>query len=151
MLRQINLFLLLVLLLASCDRNTLMHSYQPLKENCWDSADTVTFSLPVLTTDDNCSVLIGLRVTNSFPYEMLIMEVEQRYQHPIAHRVDTVFYQLTDQSGDFTEKGINYFQYETQGLTIDLKKGQTGEIRIRHLMHREVLPGIMDVGIHVIR
>lgn len=149
--RQLNLFFLSFFLLASCDSGTLMHSYQLLEENCWERTDTVTFSLPVLTTDDNCSVLIGLRVTDNFPYEMLIMEVEQRYQNPFAHRMDTVYYQLTDQNGDFIEKGLNYFQYETESLPLELRKGQTGEIRIRHLMHREVLPGIMDVGIHVIR
>lgn len=95
--------------------------------------------------------MIGLRVTNNFPYESLILEVEQNYQHPIGHRIDTIRYPLTDKSGDFTEKGINYFQYETQGVPLDLKKGQAGEIRIRHLMHREELSGIMDVGIHVFR
>ena len=149
--RWVGFILIYILLLASCDRNTLMHTYQPVKGNCWDRTDTLTFNLPDLTTDDNCSVLVGLRVTNSFPYEMLIMEVEQNYQNPMGHRVDTIRYHLAEESGDFTENGINYFQYETQGLPLDLKKGQTGEIKIRHLMHREILPGIMDVGIHVIR
>ena len=128
-----------------------MHSYQPIKENCWNRTDSITFNLPSLTTEEKCSVLIGLRVTNNYPYESLVMEVTQNYQNPISHRVDTIKYHLTDKSGDFTEKGINYFQYETQGLPLDLKKGQTGEIIIRHLMHREELPGIMDVGIHVSR
>jgi gliding motility-associated lipoprotein GldH len=95
--------------------------------------------------------MVGLRVTNSFPYELLVIEVEQEYQHPKAQRLDTIYCQLADKSGDFTKKGINYFQYETQCLSLDLKKGQTGEIKIRHLMHREVLPGIMDVGVHIIR
>lgn len=138
-------------LLIGCDRSTMMHTYQPLKDNCWDRTDTVAFKLSPLNIEDGCRMLIGLRVTNKFPYELLIMEVEQEYQHPIAQRLDTIYYRLTDQSGDFTEKGINYFQYETQQLPLDLKKGQTGEIRIRHLMHREVLSGITDVGIHIIR
>ena len=149
--KQIIFFLLSLLLLPSCDSSTLMHSYQSLEDNCWERTDTVSFILPVLTTDDNCSVLIGLRVTDNFPYEMLIMEVEQKYQNPFAHRVDTLYYQLTNQNGDFIEKGLNYFQFETKSLPLDLRKGQTGEIRVRHLMRREVLPGIMDVGIHVVR
>lgn len=151
MLRPTFFFLLLVLLLASCDQGTLMHSYQPLQENSWDRRDTVRFDLPVLPTEDKYNVLIGLRVTNSFPYESLILEVEQNYRNPIGHRVDTIKYRLADESGDLIEKGINYFQYENQSLPLDLKKGQTGEIRIRHLMLREVLPGIMDVGIRVSR
>ena len=151
MLRRISLFLFSFLLLASCDSGTLMHSYQLLEDNCWDRTDTVTFNLPVLTTDDSCSILIGLRVTDIFPYEMLVMEVEQRYQKPFAHRIDTVYYQLTNHNGDFVEKGLNYFQFETESLPLDMKKGQTGEIRIRHLMRREIMPGIMDVGIHVVR
>lgn len=128
-----------------------MHSYLPLPEDSWNRTDTLQFILPVLATDDNCSVQIGLRVTNNFPYEELFLEVEQKCQNPYSHRVDTIKFKLTDESGDFTENGINYFQYESQSLPLDLKKGQTGEIRIRHLMHREVLPGIMDVGIRVSR
>ena len=151
MYRLTSLFLLSLFLLVSCDRSTLMHSYQPLAENCWDRSDTVTFDLPSLTTEDNCSMLVGLRVTDHFPYEMLILEVEQSYKNPVSHRLDTLYYRLANEDGDFIEKGINYFQYETQGVTLDLKKGQTGRIKIRHLMHREVLPGIMDVGIHVVR
>jgi gliding motility-associated lipoprotein GldH len=96
-------------------------------------------------------VQIGLRVTNNYPYEGLVLEVEQKFQHPYSHRADTIKYMLTDESGDFTENGINYYQYESQSIPLDLKKGQTGEIRIRHLMHREVLPGIMDVGVRVFR
>ena len=145
------LFLLSILLLASCDWNTLMHSYQPLPEKSWDRTDTLQFKLPVLATDESCCVQIGLRVTNNFPYEGLILEVEQVCQNPYSHRVDTISYKLTDESGDFTENGINYYQYESQRIPMDLKKGQTGEIRIRHLMHREVLPGIMDVGVRVSR
>ena len=149
--RQILLLLISVLLLANCDRSTLLHSYQPVKDNCWERTDTLRFDLPELTSDGNCCMLLGLRVTNSFPYEKLVIEIEQRYQNPMGQRVDTVYYQLTDESGDFTENGLNYFQYESQRIPLDIKKGQKGEIRIRHLMHREALPGIMDVGVHVIR
>lgn len=145
------LLLTVVLFLAGCDRSTLMHSYQPLKDNCWDRTDTVCFTLPALTQDDNYSVLIGLRLTNNYPYEQLVMQVEQDLQHPTAHRLDTITYRLTENNGEFSERGVDYFQFETQGLPLDLKKGQTGMIRIRHLMHREVLPGIMDVGIHISR
>jgi len=149
MLRRTGLFILYILLLVSCEQGILMHSYQPVRENTWDRTDTMVFNLPVLTTDDKCCVLIGLRVTDNFPYELLILEVEQNRQNPVGHRIDTIRYRLADKSGDFIAKGINYFQYESQGLPLDLKKGQSGEIRIRHLMHREVLPGIMDVGICV--
>ena len=151
MLRQICLLLFSVWLLTCCDSSTIMHSYQPLKEKCWDRSDTLTFTLPTLDNNDRCHALIGLRVTDNFPYEMLILEIEQNYRKPFRHRVDTVRYILTDKRGEFTEKGINYFQYETQGVPLSLEKGQTGNLRIRHLMHRETIPGIMDVGIHVIR
>jgi len=151
MYKQIPLFLVAVLLLACCDRSTLMHSYQPLKDNCWDRTDTVTFTLPALLQDNNYNVLIGLRLTNNFPYEQLVLQVEQDFQHPTVYRLDTIYYRLTDPSGEFAEKGVNYFQYETESLSVYLKKGQTGEIRIRHLMQKEELHGIMDVGIHIIR
>ena len=143
--------LLPILLLAGCDKRTLLHTYQPLDDSEWNRIDTVTFSLPVLTADDACSMVVGLRVTNRYPYELLVMEVEQQFQHPFAHRMDTIYYRLADEDGILTEKGIYYFQYESEALPLELKKGQTGEVKIRHLMHREILPGIMDVGIHIVR
>ena len=149
--RQVFLFLIAVFLLVGCDKSTLVHSYQPMKDNCWDKADTVTFTLPALTQDDNCSLLIGLRLNGNYPYEQLVLQVEQDLQHPITHRLDTIYYQLTDEGGEFSQEGVNYFQYETQGIPLYLRKGQTGEIRIRHLVRKEVLPGIADVGIHIIR
>ena len=107
--KQILFLLASVLMLASCNGSTLMHSYQPMNNNCWDRTDTITFDLPPMTTDDKCNLIIGLRVTNHFPYEVLILEIEQNYQNPMAHRTDTIKYPLTDKSGDFEEKGINYF------------------------------------------
>ena len=96
-------------------------------------------------------MMIGLRLTNDFPFEELVILVERDFRHPTVHLSDTIFYNLTDERGEFTQKGVNWFQFETQGLPIELKKGQTGEIRIRHLMNRESVPGITDVGIHIIR
>ena len=151
MVRTISFFMPLILLLASCERSTLMHSYQPLPDNSWNRTDTLLFSLPVLSEDESFGMLVGLRLTNNYPYEGLILEVAQSCQNPYSNRVDTINYKLTDESGDFTENGMNYFQYESQRIPLNLKKGQKGEIRIRHLMHREVLPGIMDVGIRVFR
>ena len=145
------LFLLLLLLTAGCDKNTIIHSYQPLEKSQWDKLDTVRFTLPVLSSDDNCNMLIGLRVTNNYPYEMLVMEVVQYYQHPIAHRIDTVYYRLADESGNLLKNGVSLYQYETQTVPLEQKKGQRGEVRIRHLMHKDTLPGIVDVGIHVVR
>ena len=144
-------FCLLLLLWTGCDRNTLMHSYQPLSANEWDRGDTLRFTLPTISADENYSLVIGLRITDDYPYERLVFQVKQDYQNPSFQRVDTIFYQLTDKAGNFTKGGVNYFQYETESLPMELKKGQKGEVRIRHLMHREVLPGIMDVGIHIIR
>lgn len=151
MLRLSAIMLTAIMLTAGCDRNTLLHTYQPLADNCWDRKDTITFVLPELTQDDNGSMLIGLRLTNDFPYEQLVLSVEQDFRHPTVHQADTLFYKLTDERGEFTEEGVSWFQFESLGLPIELKKGQTGEIRIRHLMNRETLPGVTDVGIHIIR
>ena len=140
-----------ILLLTGCDKNTLLHTYRPTAGNCWDRTDTVRFELPELSQDDNGSMMIGLRLTNDFPFEKLVILVERAFRHPTVHLSDTIFYNLTDERGEFTQKGVNWFQFETQGLPIELKKGQTGEIRIRHLMNRESVPGITDVGIHIIR
>jgi gliding motility-associated lipoprotein GldH len=142
-------FSVLLLLLSGCDRHTLLHTYQSIPNNEWNRSDTLLFTLPQAAADVCYTLHIGLRTTQLFPYQGVMLAVEQDCQHPTVHREDTVFYRLARPDGNIMSEGIHYSQSEAVNLPLQLQQGQSCQIRIRHLMQRETLPGIADVGIHV--
>jgi gliding motility-associated lipoprotein GldH len=145
-----NFWLALGLLLAACNnRGTLLHSYKPLPAEGWERRDTVRFLLPEAEADIDGTLFIGLRTTAGIGIRNIVLAIEQCLDAPHAYRCDTVSYPLTDAEGYALTKGVNHYQYETQQLPLHMQKGQSGSVRIHHLMTNEVIPNITEVGIRL--
>lgn len=142
---------LAMLALTACDNKTLMHSYLPVKSHEWNRKDVMTFQIPKAPQSGTYDMTIGLRIGNRFPYETIFMLTEVHLHNPEGLLTDTICYNLTNEKGEFLAKGINLLQFETETMPLQLRKGQSGDIRIQHLMHREVLPEIADIGISIQR
>ena len=84
---------------------------------------------------------------NRFPYQEVYVLVEQRLTNPYETYKDTLCLKLADAEGKIKDNGISLLQYEEKQMMLYLRKGQTGEIRVSHLMHRDPLPEVSDVGI----
>ena len=146
---SISFYLLLSSVILSCTGGTVFHSYKPLPAEGWERRDTVCFPLPQQTEDINGTLTIGLRASAPVGMQDIVLAVEQCLQSPAAYRCDTVRYPLTDAVGNVLGKGVNTIQYETQQLPIHAQKGQSGIIRIHHIMNRETVSGITELGIKV--
>ena len=145
-----NLWLALTFSLAACNNSgTLFHSYKPLSAEGWDRRDTVRFDLTEAETDIDGTLFIGLRTKANINMRDIVLAVEQCLKTPYTYRCDTIRYPLTDAEGFALAKGVNHYQYETQQLPIHLQKGQSGSVRIHHLMRHEVIPNITEVGIRL--
>ena len=94
---------------------------------------------------------LGLRSSDSYPYTVIWLAVEREFSHPDTLRRDTVKCQLMDSVTHRMGKGIYMYQYDVPLPSMTLHYGQTGQVRIIHLMQREVLPGIHDVGVLISR
>lgn len=140
---------LIALSLAACTDSTLLHRYKPLPAEGWDRSDTVCFELPKAEADIDGTLFIGLRTKASIGYRDIVLAVEQHLEAPAAYRCDTVRYPLTDAEGFALSPGVNHHQYETQQLPFHLQKGESGTVRIHHLMRHEVISGITEVGIKI--
>lgn len=135
--------------LTACTSDTLLHHYEPLPAEGWERCDTVCFDVPQQTEDLNGTLTIGLRTKANIGFQDVVLAVEQRDGKGAISRCDTVRYPLTDAEGEALTGGINIHQYETQHLPILLRKGKSTTIRIHHLMAREVISGITEVGIKI--
>ena len=143
------LVVLLPLLCMACTRHTLIHSFRAIPEEGWRRSDTLVFTLPPSPDDAEYALYIDLRLHNRFPYRELWLAVEHHLPDSSLISRDTLCYHLSDESGNLCGQGINLLQYETRAGTLPLRTGEETQIRIHHLMRRETLPYIMEVGVRV--
>lgn len=137
------------LLTASCAGDTLVHRYATLPADGWARRDTICFHLPQHTEDIGGTLTVGLRTKTGLGIMDIVLAVEQCDSNAYVCRRDTVRYPLTDSEGDALTSGVNFHQYETQHVPFRLEEGQQGCVRIYHLMTRETIPGITEVGIRI--
>ena len=53
------------------------------------------------------------------------------------------------QKSKYIHKHIYIFQYNSHIKDLSVEKGDSVEVRVRHNMKREILHGIMDIGIQL--
>ena len=131
----------------ACTGGTIFHSYKPLPDEGWERNDTVCFDLPQQTEDISGTLTVGLRTKTNIGIQDIVLAVEQCTENAKVLRCDTVHCPLTDAEGDALTSGVNIHHYETRPLPIHMQKGQRSTIRIHHLMRRETISGITDLGI----
>ncbi len=65
----------------------------------------------------------------------------------LLERTDTVVCRFMTPAGDLIVGGVSLSQYACPLPPLSLPRGAEGRIAVRHLMLKEVVPGISDVGI----
>ena len=92
-----------------------------------------------------------MRTTGAFPFTGVTLVVGQRSVPRNIVRSDVLKCTLTDRNGNAKGKGVSLYQYEFDLCDVDLNRGDSLNICIRHDMKREVLSGISDVGVKIVR
>lgn len=133
--------------LMSCSEKAAYKAYQSVSIDGWDASDSVVFTVDSLSQGGNYRAVVGVRssVAQAYEFRTLFLEVRQQWQGtPLV--CDTVACELSDQRGDMEGDGTLYQQYEFPISHIALQSGQRGRIVVRHIMRREILSGISDIG-----
>lgn len=141
----------LITLFSSCDPSTAHHSFQHITDNAWNRRDTVCFTLDSLPANAAYTFLIELRTNPSYPYQSLWLAVCREMNNPALLICDTIECVLNGRQENRTAPGIHSHTRSFSLTPLQLYQGQTGSIRVVHLMRRETLPGICDVGLCVRR
>lgn len=94
-------------------------------------------------------MLAGLRIQRQFPYNQVWIVAEQDFCSPMQRSKDTLCIQISDSTGSLLGIGLNIHQYEIALPAIHLQKGQEGAVRLYHIMRKEILQHVHDVGLHV--
>ncbi len=132
---------------ASCNRSTIYSQYLHTPLSGWEKNDTLTFSIPRMQTDMELKAIIGLRITDAYPFKTVCLIVDKAISPDNIIDSDTINCSLFDNDGMSKGRGVSCYQFNYHVSNMHLMKGDSVAIHIRHNMKREILPGISDVGI----
>lgn len=140
-----------VLMLEACRDDVVYDTYDHTQLVGWDKADTLYYNVSPLRTAGLYRQEVGLRINGSFPFTGVTLVVDQTVEP--GHRLysDTLRCKLTDNKGNTLGRGVSYYQFDFPVSELHLEAGDSLHISVRHIMKREILPGIADVGIRLSR
>ncbi len=136
----------LTMALTACDKAVVHDEFKPTPIEGWEKNDTMVYAVKRLARGGVYRQEVGLRITREFPFTGVSLLVE-RIVEP-GHKVfaDTLNCRLYDEEGNVKGRGVSLFQYNFILSDVEMQKGDSLNVRIRHLMKREILPGISDIG-----
>lgn len=137
--------------MTACTAGTVYYDYRHTVQTGWDKGDTLVFSVPRVATAGKYREVVCMRTTGAFPFTGVTLVVEQQSVLRNIVRSDVLKCTLTDEKGNVKGKGVSLYQYEFDLCDIDLNGGDSLNIRIRHDMKREVLSGISDIGVKIVK
>ncbi len=142
-------FFLLLAAFASCERPAALYEYRSTPLEGWESADTLVFAVDSLREGGSYSLDLLLRTSTAIPYPFrkLWLVVKQSWHLPAAGRIDTLACELVNADGDICGDGVLHYRYSFPVDTLVLPEGARGRLAVFHIMRRERLKGISDVGL----
>ena len=148
---KILLFMMIALGMASCDRQTVYHHYEHVADHGWEKTDTIKFEIGPLREKGTYHETLEFRTDELFPFLGIYITVEQMIKPRNIILIQNLKCELMNQDGSQKGSGISYYQSLFPLDDIELQQGDTLCISVFHSMKREILPGISDIGMKVVK
>lgn len=136
------LFAALALVLFSCKGNVIYHHYESVEDNEWAQSDTLHFLLPPAPHEGTYALEIGLRYGSDFPYRDITVVAD--YGRGV---LDTLTIPFATDDGKPLGRGVGLLHKTIPISNLQLHEGQQVTISLHHIMYREILPSIHEVGL----
>ena len=137
--------------LSSCIGDVVYDKYKPTPVDGWERSGTLVFDVPKLRDSGRYRQEIGLRINVAYPFTGLSLLVERTIEPGHRVDVDTLNCRLYDSKGNALGDGFSFFQYDFILSDGELQKGDSLHVRVSHIMMREILPGVSDIGFRLVR
>lgn len=143
------LLLLLSIATVACRPRPAAYQYCTTPVEGWEPGDTLRYHIDTLRRSGRYQMSFGLRTSTltAYPFQSLWVVVRQDWSNPKFSRTDTVEFKLTDDHGNTTGHGISFYQFTQNQQAYTLPAGASADIRIHHIMRREMIPGISALGV----
>ena len=140
--------LLAVCLFTACNQSlTVYYHYEDTPESGWEQYDQLTFDTDRLADDATYQEEVALRINNRYPYMQVRLIVQQTVYPSGLTTTDMLDCDLIDEHGNAMGQGVSQYQYIFPLKTLQLHRGDSLHVSVRHNMNREILPGITSIGI----
>ena len=134
------------LVLTSCSRLPLYSHFEAVDKWGWASTDTISFTIPVKQAG-SYRLRLDLRTNSLYPYTQLTLLTHWHSHRSHVAKDSTLRFDITDDEGYTQGRGTGLYQYQATLPPVSLARNDTLSVSIRHGMSRDVLPGIVDMGL----
>lgn len=144
----------MILLSSSClSPEKQYHSYRSMPSCQWVWGDTLLFVPSLNDSLSRYRYSVEVRHDNSYPYRQLTVALSVAHQDDsIVCYADTLSCLLSNARGVWQGQGWgNLFVSSHPGRTFTIPRSGKYLLRLSHLMQRDTLPGLFNVGIKLDR
>lgn len=142
---------------ASCNDPRTYDQYRGVSLQGWLRNDTLTFDIP-RQWEGNYQLDLCLRAARTYPYRNISMIIErkvifyrQRKKREKTYN-DTVNCEIINDKGILVgQKGITSTEIHQAITSFHLNRNDSMQVKIHHIMSRESLPGISDIGVRLLK
>ena len=138
---------MIAVMLASCTTDKVYDTYIHTETEGWEKNEDIVFNIDSLKEGGTYSLILGVRLSDTYPFKNLHMVVDQTIYPGQQHLQDTVTCHVASRNGTMLGHGVSLYQYDMPLRRHTYHQGDSISIKVRHNMKREILPGIADVGI----
>ena len=142
---------------ASCSESRTYDRYKSVSLQGWSRKDTLTFDVP-RQWEGKYQLDLCLRAAQTYPYRNISMIIERKviYYRQRKKREktynDTINCEIVNDKGILAgQKGITSTEIRQAITSFRLNRNDSMHVTIHHIMNRESLPGISDVGIRLLK
>ena len=144
------LLVVISVLLLSCQQGVVFTEFRSVGPSGW-SADSVLVFAPVLVDSvATYDMQLTVRHTDRYAYQNLWMFVDVR-QDSLVLRRDTIEVMLANERGEWLGGGVSKYTLPLLYLEGELLKKGGYDILVQQGMREDILRGITDVGLKVIK
>lgn len=141
-----------ILLTTSClSADKHFHSYRPIPSCGWVWGDTLRFTTPLNDSLTHYLYTVELRHDNSYPYNQIAVAFSLKpADGESTIYTDTLHCALSNDHGVWQGEGWgNLFVSSHPGHTFNIPRSGNYELTLSHIMQRDTLPGIFNVGLKI--
>ncbi|MCM1079399.1 MAG: gliding motility lipoprotein GldH [Bacteroidales bacterium] len=135
--------------LTACDDRRIYDHYEHTAVGGWEKNDALAFSISPLKKSGRYTLSLGLRTSDAYPFKNLSLVVEQTSFPSRQKAANVVNCNIVNRNGRRLGNGITLYQYSIPIRKKFHMRGDSLHITVRHNMKREILPGIVDIGIRM--
>ncbi len=138
-------------LCSACHRSTLLHQYRDVAAAGWEQSEMLQFTVDSVELGGVYTTDVGVRISNLYPYQRLWLAVDVQLANPDTAFTDTLACTFVNSQGSRPTTGAAGSHYNFHAFEVAMSQGQSAVFTVRHIMRREVLPGILSIGLRVKR